>query len=55
MIAHALSEIGVPLIEPYPKPLTDEVVRASDIVITCRDRHVARTGHSVALPVRLPV
>ncbi|GAA1526814.1 ArsR family transcriptional regulator [Agromyces terreus] len=30
----ALDEIGVPLAGEYPKPLTDEVVRAADVVIT---------------------
>ncbi|HAM27985.1 MAG TPA: hypothetical protein DCP11_15150, partial [Microbacteriaceae bacterium] len=33
-IAAALDEIGVPLGGEYPKPLTDEVVRAADYVIT---------------------
>ncbi|GAA1831640.1 metalloregulator ArsR/SmtB family transcription factor [Agromyces salentinus] len=30
----ALDEIGVPLAGEYPKPLTDEVVRAADVVVT---------------------
>jgi arsenate reductase (thioredoxin) len=30
----ALSEIGVDLDDAFPKPLTDEVVRAADVVIT---------------------
>jgi arsenate reductase len=30
----ALDEIGVPLAGEYPKPLTDEVVQAADVVIT---------------------
>jgi arsenate reductase len=30
----AMSEIGVDMSEEYPKPLTDEVVRAADVVIT---------------------
>jgi ArsR family transcriptional regulator len=30
----ALDEIGVPLGGEYPKPLTDDVVRAADIVVT---------------------
>ncbi|MGH3897358.1 MAG: arsenate reductase ArsC [Pseudonocardiaceae bacterium] len=34
IVEEALHEIGVPLTDPYPKPLTDEVVQASDIVIT---------------------
>lgn len=33
-IANALEEIGVPLGGEFPKPLTDEVVRAADVVIT---------------------
>ena len=33
-IANALDEIGVPLGGEYPKPLTDDVVRAADVVIT---------------------
>ncbi len=33
-VEQALYEIGVPLTEAYPKPLTDEVVLASDVVIT---------------------
>jgi arsenate reductase len=34
VIVAALDEIGVPIGGEYPKPLTDEVVRAADIVIT---------------------
>jgi arsenate reductase (thioredoxin) len=30
----AMSEIGVDLAEAFPKPLTDEVVRAADVVVT---------------------
>ena len=30
----ALEELGVDLSEEFPKPLTDEVVRAADVVIT---------------------
>lgn len=33
-IAAALEEIGVPLGGEFPKPLTDEVVRAADVVVT---------------------
>jgi arsenate reductase len=33
-IVSALDEIGVPIGGEYPKPLTDEVVRAADVVIT---------------------
>jgi arsenate reductase len=34
VIVAALDEIGVPIGGEYPKPLTDEVVRAADFVIT---------------------
>ena len=34
VVEEALHEIGVPLTNAYPKPLTDEVVQASDVVIT---------------------
>ena len=30
----ALEEIGIDMSEEFPKPLTDEVVRAADVVIT---------------------
>lgn len=33
-VEEALHEIGVPLTHAYLKPLTDEVVQASDVVIT---------------------
>jgi len=33
-VVTALDEIGVPVAGEYPKPLTDEVVRAADVVIT---------------------
>ncbi|MGH8835490.1 MAG: arsenate reductase ArsC [Actinomycetes bacterium] len=33
-VAQAMSEIGLDLSAEYPKPLTDDVVRASDVVIT---------------------
>ncbi len=33
-VVAALDEIGVPIGGEYPKPLTDEVVRAADVVIT---------------------
>lgn len=29
-----MAELGVDMSEEYPKPLTDEVVRAADVVIT---------------------
>ena len=30
----AMNELGVDMSEEFPKPLTDEVVRAADVVIT---------------------
>jgi ArsR family transcriptional regulator len=33
-IVTALDEIGVPLGGEFPKPLTDDVVRAADVVVT---------------------
>jgi protein-tyrosine-phosphatase len=33
-VVEAMGEIGVDLSEEFPKPLTDEVVRAADVVIT---------------------
>ena len=33
-VVEALDEIGVPIGNEFPKPLTDEVVRAADLVIT---------------------
>jgi protein-tyrosine-phosphatase len=33
-VVQAMSEIGVDISEEFPKPLTDEVVRAADVVIT---------------------
>ncbi|MET8405350.1 three-helix bundle dimerization domain-containing protein [Streptomyces sp900116325] len=34
LVAQALTEAGVDLADAFPKPLTDEVVQAADIVIT---------------------
>lgn len=34
LVAAALDEVGIPLGGEYPKPLTDEVVRAADYIIT---------------------
>jgi protein-tyrosine-phosphatase len=34
MVEEALGERNVPLIEAYPKPLTDSVVRAADVIVT---------------------
>lgn len=33
-VAQAMSEIGLDLSKEFPKPLTDEAVRAADVVIT---------------------
>ncbi len=33
-VIEAMSELGVDMGEEFPKPLTDEVVRAADVVIT---------------------
>ena len=33
-MVEVLDEIGVPVVAEFPKPLTDEVVRAADFVIT---------------------
>lgn len=33
-VVEAMSEIGIDMSEEFPKPLTDEVVRAADVVIT---------------------
>jgi protein-tyrosine-phosphatase len=33
-VVQAMEEIGVDMSEEFPKPLTDEVVRAADVVIT---------------------
>jgi arsenate reductase len=34
LVVEALEELGIDLAEAFPKPLTDEVVRAADVVIT---------------------
>jgi arsenate reductase (thioredoxin) len=34
LVVDAMAEVGVDLSEAFPKPLTDEVVRAADVVIT---------------------
>jgi arsenate reductase len=34
LVAKAMAEVGVDLAEAFPKPLTDEVVRAADVVVT---------------------
>jgi arsenate reductase (thioredoxin) len=33
-VVEAMTEVGVDMAEEFPKPLTDEVVRAADVVIT---------------------
>jgi arsenate reductase (thioredoxin) len=33
-VVHAMAEIGIDITREFPKPLTDEKVRAADIVIT---------------------
>jgi arsenate reductase len=33
-VAEVLDEIGVPVVDEYPKPLTDDLVRGADYVIT---------------------
>jgi protein-tyrosine-phosphatase len=34
VVTEAMAEIGVTLTEAFPKPLTDDVVRASDVIVT---------------------
>ena len=34
LVVEAMTEVGVDLGEAFPKPLTDEVVRAADVVVT---------------------
>jgi arsenate reductase len=34
LAAEAMAELGIDLAEAFPKPLTDEVVRAADVVVT---------------------
>jgi protein-tyrosine-phosphatase len=33
-VAQAMAEVGIDLSDEYPKPLTDQAVRAADVVIT---------------------
>ena len=59
-VVEAMAEIGVDIGEEFPKPLTDEFVRASDVVITmgCGDAcpiypgKSTRTGSSTTPPAR---
>jgi arsenate reductase (thioredoxin) len=60
-VISALDEVGIPLAGEYPKPLTDEVVRAADYVITmgCGDACPVYPGRryldwDLADPVGLP-
>jgi arsenate reductase len=62
VIITALDEIGVPIGGEYPKPLTDEVVRAADVVVTmgCGDACPVYAGRryldwSLPDPVGLPL
>jgi arsenate reductase len=34
LVLEALAERGIPLAQPYPKPLTDSVLRAADVIVT---------------------
>jgi protein-tyrosine-phosphatase len=34
LAAQAMAELGIELKDAFPKPLTDEVVRAADVVVT---------------------
>lgn len=62
VIVSALDEIGVPIGGEFPKPLTDEVVRAADVVITmgCGDACPVYPGKQyldwdLVDPVGLPI
>ena len=62
VVVTALDEIGVPLGGEYPKPLTDEVVRAADVVVTmgCGDACPVYPGKvyldwAIEDPVGLPL
>ncbi len=46
VVIDAMTELGVDMTEAFPKPLTDEVVRAADVVITmgCGDACPIYTG-----------
>lgn len=34
VVTKAMAEVGIDLVEAFPKPLTDDVVRASDVIVT---------------------
>ena len=62
LVVSILDEVGIPLAGEYPKPLTDEVVRAADYVITmgCGDACPVYPGRryldwDLADPVGLPL
>jgi len=62
LVINVLDEVGVPIAGEYPKPLTDEVVRAADYVITmgCGDACPVYPGRryldwELADPVGLPL
>ena len=46
LAVQAIAELGVDLADAFPKPLTDEVVRAADVVVTmgCGDACPVVTG-----------
>ena len=48
-VVEAMTEVGVDLSEEFPKPLTDEAVRAADVVITmgCGDACPIYPGQAV--------
>jgi arsenate reductase len=62
LVVTALDEVGIPIAGEYPKPLTDEVVRAADYVVTmgCGDSCPVYPGRryldwDLADPVGLPL
>jgi protein-tyrosine-phosphatase len=38
LVAEVMAEIGIDVTQAFPRPPTDEVVQAADIVITIRER-----------------
>jgi protein-tyrosine-phosphatase len=34
IVVQAMSEVGIDLVEEYPKPIADEIVREADVVVT---------------------
>ncbi|WP_434538721.1 three-helix bundle dimerization domain-containing protein [Aestuariimicrobium sp. Y1814] len=46
VVVEALAEVGIPLLVEFPKPLTDEVVMAADVVVTlgCGDACPVHAG-----------